>query len=56
MSDDSEGMIRFMKKCKMQKKTASLDHHYTEKDSPQPQVPLILGLLKTNSDASLGKK
>ena len=37
------------------KKTASLDHHYTEKDSPQPHVPLILGLLKTNSDASLRK-
>ena len=34
---------------------ASLDYHYTEKDSPQPHVPLILGLLKTNSEASLEK-
>ena len=35
---------------------ASLDHHYTEKDSPQPHVPLIFGLLKTNSEASLETK
>ena len=26
---------------------------YTENDSPQPQVPDMLGLLKTNSEASL---
>ena len=24
--------------------------HYKEKDSPQPQVPLIFGLLNTNSE------
>ena len=37
-------------------KSASLDHHYTEKDSPQPHVPLIFGLLKTNSEASLQER
>ena len=26
---------------------------YNEKDSPQPQVPVIFGLLNTNSDANL---
>ena len=36
--------------------SASLDHHYTEKDSPQPHVPLIFGLLKTNSEASLQER
>ncbi len=25
---------------------------YSENDSPQPQVPEMLGLLKTNSDAN----
>ena len=41
--------------CENDAIAASLDFHYTEKDSPQPHVPLILGLLKTNSEASLGK-